>query len=183
MHFFPLPRFLSLRVMATKQSSSSDTCSTTFVQADPSTFRALVQKLTGPNEDSSGKLLPVTVPARLVGKSVSADMGPRRSTFKLQERRQTMKMLGLKLGSIQQRNIKGEALLVSPISPLDFFSFSPKTPISPPSSSSSCSSWDVLKEEKAISEKGFYLHPSTPRSSKPELLPLFPLHSPGESSS
>ncbi|XP_077216506.1 VQ motif-containing protein 11-like [Tasmannia lanceolata] len=159
----------------TKPSSSSDPSSnlTTYVQADPSTFRALVQKLTGANDDSSDKL-PVTFPARSTGKSVSANMGLRRSAFKLQERRQNMRKLEIKLGSILH---KGEVLLVSPVSPLDLFSSSP---------SSSSSSWDVLKEEKAIADKGFYLHPSplsTPRNSEPELLPLFPLHSPRESSS
>ncbi|RVW21900.1 VQ motif-containing protein 4 [Vitis vinifera] len=41
-------------------------------------------------------------------------------------------------------------------------------------------------EEKAIAEKGFYLHPSpmsTPRDSEPQLLPLFPVTSPRVSGS
>lgn len=71
--------------------------------------------------------------------------------------------------------------MVSPVSPLDMFtrgsSSSPRTPHSP---------IDEEEEEKAIAEKGFYLHRSplsTPRGgggggAEPELLPLFPLHSP-----
>ncbi|KAI4381980.1 hypothetical protein MLD38_007994 [Melastoma candidum] len=34
------------------------------------------------------------------------------------------------------------------------------------------------EEEKAIAEKGFYLHPVSTLPRPPELLPLFPLHSP-----
>ncbi|KAB5560609.1 hypothetical protein DKX38_005566 [Salix brachista] len=40
---------------------------------------------------------------------------------------------------------------------------------------------DTDAEEKAIKEKGFYLHPSpgsTPRETEPRLLPLFPITSP-----
>lgn len=40
---------------------------------------------------------------------------------------------------------------------------------------------DMVAEDKAIKEKGFYLHPSpanTPRDSEPRLLPLFPVTSP-----
>lgn len=175
-------------MMATSKSSPSDQGSspaqTTFVQADPSTFRALVQKLTGATPDTKH---PVTVPARPSLRSVSADMGPRRPAFKLQERRQSMRKLEIALATppLQYpacRNLKGEMLLVSPVSPLDhLFSFSPRTPTSPCLSSSA--SWEE-EEERAIAEKGFYLHPSplnTPRNGEPELLPLFPLHSPRDS--
>nr|DAD45023.1 TPA_asm: hypothetical protein HUJ06_003253 [Nelumbo nucifera] len=144
---------------------------TTFVQADPSTFRAVVQKLTGATDDPSMEKLPVTVPARQATKSSVGEMGPRKTTFKLHERRQSMRKLEIKLGGIAARQV-----LVSPVSPLDLFSRgSPRTPRSP-----------LEEEERAIAEKGFYLHPSplnTPRIAEPELLPLFPLHSPRESSS
>ena len=59
----------------------------------------------------------------------------------------------------------------SPVSPLDAAARgSPRSP-------------HEEQEERAIAEKGFYLHPisplATPRGSEPpELLPLFPLHSP-----
>uniref|UniRef100_A0A6N2KXZ4 VQ domain-containing protein n=1 Tax=Salix viminalis TaxID=40686 RepID=A0A6N2KXZ4_SALVM len=45
---------------------------------------------------------------------------------------------------------------------------------------------DTDAEEKAIKEKGFYLHPSpgsTPRETEPRLLPLFPITSPNIQSS
>ncbi|XAR50525.1 hypothetical protein NMG60_11004871 [Bertholletia excelsa] len=165
---------------------------TTFVQADPSTFRAVVQRLTGASQDSSQKL-PVTHPARLAPKPVSGDMGPRRSAFKLQERRQGARKLEIKLGNNGYgfppsgssgspaarirgfQGLAGEAVMVSPVSPLDLFGRgSPVTPRSP-----------AEEEERAIAEKGFYLHPSplsTPRGSEPELLPLFPLRSPRDDS-
>lgn len=45
---------------------------------------------------------------------------------------------------------------------------------------------DAEAEEKAIKEKGFFLHPSpttTPRDTEPRLLPLFPTTSPRASGS
>ncbi|XP_068643915.1 VQ motif-containing protein 11 [Aristolochia californica] len=148
---------------------------TTFVQADPATFRALVQKLTGSNS-SSHPHSPGSARS-----SSEHPIGPRKSSsFKLHERRQSMRKLEIKLSSAtSHKNIinkgGGANLLVSPVSPLDHLSsFSPKTPTSP------CLT--ELEEERAIAEKGFYLHPSlinTPRrGGDPELLPLFPLHSP-----
>ncbi|CAA0816454.1 VQ motif-containing protein 11 [Striga hermonthica] len=126
---------------------------TTFVQADPSTFRAVVQRLTG------------AAAAKPPGKPISGEVGPRRPAFKLHERRPTARKLEVKLGA-------AAAALNSPVSPLDYLSAaargSPRTPME--------------EEERAIAEKGFYLHPSplnTPRGSDPpELLPLFPLRSP-----
>ncbi|KAF8389257.1 hypothetical protein HHK36_025950 [Tetracentron sinense] len=167
---------------------------TTFVQADANTFRELVQKLTGAGEDSPEKL-PITLPARFSARSCNSGDGiaPRRSTFKLQERRQNMRKLEIKLGLTSLRNSgpyspRQTYLVVSPIS-------SPVTPLSsdplfsghfPGSGSNSPSSPTVSEEEKAIAEKGFYLHRSplsTPRGSEPpELLPLFPLSSPKEQS-
>ncbi|XP_043703049.1 VQ motif-containing protein 31-like [Telopea speciosissima] len=187
--------------------SGSDSVSshTTFVQADPSTFRAVVQKLTGATNDPSLKKLPVTVPARQTGKGLFGEMGARKPAFKLQERRQSLRKLEIKLeaasfgggggggagiyspsavgggaAATRQRCFMGgvgEMTLVSPVSPFDLLSRgSPRTPtprLTPEE-----------EEERAIAEKCFYLHPSprsTPRSSEPELLPLFPLHSPRDS--
>ncbi|XP_058114285.1 VQ motif-containing protein 11-like [Magnolia sinica] len=174
--------------MANKPSPSDQGSTlTTFVQADPSTFRALVQKLTGADGSSPHPKLPITVTARHSPKPVLADMGPRRHAFKLQERRQNMRKLEINPGPTPRhaRSLKGDMMLVSPVSTLDrLFSCSPRTPTSPslslssPSPSSSSPCWE---EERAIAGKGFYLHPTAvnaPRSSEPELLPLFPLHSP-----
>lgn len=147
---------------------------TTFVRAEPNNFRELVQKLTGAPEDSPEKL-PVTTPARPSSKTWTPGepTGVRRSPFKLQERRHTMRKLEIQLGLTSIRNSTSRMLRLS--SPIP----SPVTPLrgdSPLSSSSSS------EEEKAIAEKGFYLHPSplnTPRGSDPpELLTLFPLTSP-----
>ncbi|XP_059658280.1 VQ motif-containing protein 31-like [Cornus florida] len=163
---------------------------TTFVQADTTTFRELVQKLTGASGDSADKL-PVTLPARLSSKpSNSVDAtGIRRSPFKLQDRRPSMRKLEIKLGLTSLRNSPPPShhsprqthLVASPIQ-------SPVTPLgcdtvfSARVGAESPSSPAVLEEEKAIAEKGFYLHPSplsTPmKSEPPELLTLFPLTSP-----
>ncbi|KAH7547426.1 hypothetical protein FEM48_Zijuj01G0308800 [Ziziphus jujuba var. spinosa] len=171
---------------------------TTYVQADPSTFRAVVQKLTGAPEDPSAQKLPLTLPSRFINpKPTTNEMGPRRSAFKLHERRQTTKKLELKLNANSATTIAGgrgtiinspsstttsssscgglfgrQMVMVSPVSPLELLTRgSPRTPVSP-----------FPEEDRAIAEKGFFLHPSplsTPRGSEPpELLPLFPLHSP-----
>ncbi|XP_061340105.1 VQ motif-containing protein 11 isoform X2 [Gastrolobium bilobum] len=171
--------------------SDPTTPNTTFVQADPSNFRAVVQKLTGASEDPSAQKLPLTLPSR-----------PKKPNFKLHERRNAAaKKLELSIGVserpmmmmfnsnnnnintnmnmspcsyVRSRALMGETMLMaSPVSPLEVLARgSPRTPISP----------HEEEEERAIAEKGFYLHPSplsTPRASQPpELLPLFPLHSP-----
>ncbi|GAV92553.1 VQ domain-containing protein, partial [Cephalotus follicularis] len=173
-------------------SSSSPTSPspTTYVQADTNTFRDLVQKLTGLAGDT-GKL-PGTFPARLTSKpSLPGDpTGPRRSAFKLQERRQTMRKLEIKLGLTNLRNSQSH-YTSSPSKTQRVHSPIP-SPVTPLGSESrfllsshteSLASPTVLEaEEKAIAEKGFYLHPSplsTPRGSEaPELLTLFPLSSP-----
>ncbi|KAJ9190001.1 hypothetical protein P3X46_001238 [Hevea brasiliensis] len=159
---------------------------TTFVQADPATFRTIVQKLTGAPDDLSTQKLPITHPNR-----PSAIPGPKRPAFKLHERRQSAKNLQINLNSNSTINNSFEhpdlfqfrqraGFLVSPVSTLDFFGArtSPKSPCE-----EFCSRGSPRdEEERAIAEKGFYLHPSplsTPRGAEPpELLPLFPLHSP-----
>ncbi|MCL7041483.1 hypothetical protein MKW94_028774 [Papaver nudicaule] len=183
---------------------------TTFVQADPSTFRAVVQKLTGVTENPLFEKLPVTthsnLPSPRSSSAAARSNGSRNSSFKLHERRQyhnnTMRKLEIGTGFVHHQGFstsnalvnyhknqfrssspccfnggdqKKNMVLMSPVSTLDHHFFpSPRTPRSPQE-----------EEEKAISEKGFYLHPS-PRSktsSNPQLLPLFPLTSPRDSSS
>ncbi|XP_060206563.1 VQ motif-containing protein 11 [Lycium barbarum] len=160
---------------------NSSTPNTTFVQADPSNFRAVVQRLTGATQDSSSVKLPVTGPG---------PAGPRRPAFKLHERRQSARKLeimlnnggssfggpamgfgcGPHLSPSSPSSARKRSFLASPISPLEMLTRgSPRSPI-------------MEEEERAIAEKGYYLHPSplsTPRGSEPpELLPLFPLQSP-----
>lgn len=65
-------------------------------------------------------------------------------------------------------------LALSPVTPLVEYPFGK-------SSSSFEGNSSSVEEEKAIAEKGFYLHPSprtsTPKGSEPLLLPLFPVTS------
>ncbi|KAL5699086.1 hypothetical protein ACHQM5_030034 [Ranunculus cassubicifolius] len=140
---------------------------TTFVQADTHTFRELVQKLTGADDNSVQKL-PITLPSRYSSRSSTNDsVGPRRSGFKLQERRHHMRKLEIKTSVRQASSGYYPRQLLSPVP-------SPVTPLI-----SDRVFLGVEEEDKAIAEKGFYMHPS-PRGSEqtPELLPLFPLESP-----
>jgi len=82
------------------QEKELASATTTFVQADTSSFRELVQKLTGVSNSDLDKKLPITLPSRqqaakidnssfrdLIPKPV-VDMSARRPSFKLHERRQ-----------------------------------------------------------------------------------------------
>ncbi|XP_020252117.1 VQ motif-containing protein 31-like [Asparagus officinalis] len=155
--------------------------STTFVETDPTTFKELVQRLTGPNYRSSAKTSPSTSSTALKPASV------KRPTFKLQDRRQGRRQ---KLTIIRPN---------TPVVPLMGFTLSSpsghhSTLISPSAyisglklSDEKCKKASSLgsdeeAEEKAIRERRFYLHrsptASRPNSSEPELLTLFPLTSP-----
>ncbi|XVF86405.1 hypothetical protein PTKIN_Ptkin18bG0037200 [Pterospermum kingtungense] len=162
----------------------------TFVQADPSTFRTIVQKLTGASDDPSAPKLPLTYPPRA---AASSDIGPKKRVFKLHERRKAIKKLEIKLNNDYNNlnmgknecpsdffSVRQRGFLVSPVSTLDLWSR-----VSPTSAGESEITRSLVEEEEEraiIVEKGFYLHPSplsTPRErAEPELLPLFPLHSP-----
>ncbi|KAI5660463.1 hypothetical protein M9H77_29256 [Catharanthus roseus] len=130
---------------------------TTFVQANPSNFKSIVQKLTG--------LSPPT--PRFAGKSNFGEMGPRGTPFKLHERRQTSRKLEINLADgngigsgsgINQMGFlgfgsggSGVGEMVSPVSPLEIFGkVSPQSPY--------CDSEQEAKnkkdeEMKEISEK------------------------------
>ena len=166
---------------------------TTFVQADPATFRALVQKLTG---------------APGSGGSAPAPAAPVMRRPKQEERRRAAPArLELARPQPLYYSHHHHRLMHSPVSPMDYAyvmassssssssslpSSSSSLSPSPPASSSSCGEVVITKEEeereeKAIASKGFYLH-SSPRSGgagdgeRPKLLPLFPVHSPRSSS-
>lgn len=122
-HLLYKPSFISCSAISFMASSSNNSSAattmapaaaygsdsaTTFVQADPSTFRQIVQKLTGAPDDPSSPKLPVTHPARAVTSAAAAitpaavagaNMGPKRPAFKLHERRQTAKKLEIKLNN------------------------------------------------------------------------------------
>ncbi|CAN1783115.1 VQ motif-containing protein 11 [Linum perenne] len=154
--------------------------STTFVQADAATFRELVQKLTGLAPDADAKTHHAPKQAPNHPNTANLINSPRRSSFKLQERRHTIRKLEIK-------NTSGTSPCSSPCyesSPIA----SPVTPLIPSCAAdspffSSTETSPSTEEERAIAEKRFYLHPSplsTPRggSDAPELLTLFPLTSP-----
>ncbi|GFZ05651.1 VQ motif-containing protein [Actinidia rufa] len=139
--------------------SETNGCPTTFIQADTSTFKQVVQMLTGSPETTKQASKP-------------AKTGPKKPGFKLHERRNSLKNLkmiipGLALDSVLSPS---QSKILSP-SVLDLrqLVLSPKTPL------------NSSLEEKAIAEKGFYLLGSpvtTPRGTEPQLLPLFPVTSP-----
>ncbi|TKY66510.1 VQ motif-containing protein 4 [Spatholobus suberectus] len=181
--------------------SDSTPYPTTFVQADTSTFKQVVQMLTGSSETTKPhpqQQDPVPPPPS----SKNFNIPPMKTTpkkqqgFKLYERRNNNLKNTLMINTLVP-NFAHSPGLSSPHKPeilspslLDFpsLTLSPVTPLnddpfdkSSPSLGSSSS-----EEEKAIAEKGFYLHPSplsTPRGFEPQLLPLFPVTSPRVSES
>ncbi|KAE8649934.1 hypothetical protein Csa_012580 [Cucumis sativus] len=168
------------RHVITASSPPPSTSPTTFVQADTNSFRDLVQKLTGFAGDS--EKLPVTHLSKLSSSKPfpppAADYhtGPRRSPFKLQERRHTIRKLEIQLAltrpfknSSPSHTRRVDSPVPGPVTPLAAESLffrrpSVTSPLSPP----------VTAEDKAIADSGFYLHPSPRSSQPPELLNLFP---------
>lgn len=129
---------------------------TTFVQAEPSNFRSVVQKFTGHESDK----LP-----SVVGKSNSG-------VKILHERRHSAtKLENIFTGNkttimCTRKRIISSNFLASPVSHLEILT-------------RGSTEEEEEEEERAIAEKRFYLHPTTPRASQPpKLLPLFPLYSP-----
>lgn len=147
---------------------------TTFVQADTNSFKQVVQMLTGstkPTQDPSPAPPKVSIPPIKTGQQ-------KKQGFKLYERRNSLKN-GLMINPNSAPKFGyGSPRFHEILSPsiLDFpsLALSPVTPLSVGNSS---------EEDRAIAEKGFYLHPSpraaTPGSTaEPQLLPLFPVTSP-----
>ncbi|CAH9119759.1 unnamed protein product [Cuscuta epithymum] len=153
---------------------------TTFVQADSSSFKQVVQMLTG----SSGTAKNPSDPPP------SAAAGGNRG-FSLPPKKQGFKAL------YERRNVHKNGFMISPLIPggasprkpeilspsiLNFpsLALSPVTPLNEdaPFGNSSPSVGNSSEEDRAIAEKKFYLHPSprsaTPRDSPPQLLSLFP---------
>ncbi|KQJ84950.1 VQ motif-containing protein 11 [Brachypodium distachyon] len=156
------------RAAAAAGGSNGD-ANTTFVQADPATFRALVQKLTGAAPAAAEP------PAAFVRRP------------KLQERRRARPLELARPHPLYHnhlhRHYQSQFMMhqqYSPVSTMDGGLVLAATPS--PSSSASCGAVVISKEEeereeKAIACKAFYLH-SSPRSAdsqRPKLLPLFPV--------
>ncbi|KAK6154350.1 hypothetical protein DH2020_008598 [Rehmannia glutinosa] len=159
---------------------------TTFVQADTTTFKHVVQMLTG----SSDTAKPPSSAARGGGGGIPPikSTGQKKQGFKLYERRNSLKN-GLMINTIGPGLSQGSNFsprkpeILSP-SILDFPSLvlSPVTPLNEDNlSKPSAAPSPLVEEDKAIAEKKFYFHPSprtTPRDAEPQLLPLFPVTSP-----
>ncbi|URE46147.1 hypothetical protein MUK42_13906, partial [Musa troglodytarum] len=177
----------------------------TFVQADTSSFKQVVQMLTGSAETvaaaaaASAAAAGSTAQRAPVAPATKAT-GPKKPAFKLYERRNSLKNLKVlsplipaffnsnpsSLVAAAGFSPRKQPEILSP-SMLDFPSLvlSPVTPLIPDPfnrpphhPTSAAAKW---AEDRAIAEKGFYLHPS-PRASTdaepPRLLPLFPVTSP-----
>ncbi|KAG2569257.1 VQ motif-containing protein 11-like [Panicum virgatum] len=196
----------SPRVVREAAAAGCADANTTFVQADPATFRALVQKLTGaPGGTAAEKQRQQQEEAVTTVAQQHAPPPPPPRRPKLQERRRAAPAR-LELArphpsatSFYYYHHRGHGLMHSPVSPMDAYvlasSSSSPSPLSSsssmtpsPHSSPSCGGVVISKEEeereeKAIASKGFYLHAS-PRGAaagdgeRPKLLPLFPVHSP-----
>lgn len=188
--------------------SDSNPYPTTFVQADTSSFKQVVQMLTGSSESPKASKPPQPHPQDPIPNSSKTfnippmKMTPKKQGFKLYERRNNLKNTLIintlipnfapnsgfsprKPEILSPSLLDFPSLSLSPVTPLDDDESDPfekSSPLLTTSSSLSSSS----EEERAIAEKGFYLHPSpltTPRDSEPRLLPLFPVTSPRVSES
>ncbi|XP_073134683.1 VQ motif-containing protein 4 [Henckelia pumila] len=176
---------------------------TTFVQADTTSFKKVVQMLTGSSETArmASRPEPVRSPIPPIKTGAKKD----KSSSKLYERRSSLKHfkispLGPGLANTRPGILAGHSgtprpgtpeilspsildfpsLVLSPVTPLIHDPFN-RSPVHLQMAAANCNNMDVEAEEKAIKEKGFYLHRSpanTPRDSEPRLLPLFPVTSP-----
>ncbi|XP_019175581.1 PREDICTED: VQ motif-containing protein 4-like [Ipomoea nil] len=177
-------------VLPVTRSEPNSPYPTTFVQADASSFKQVVQMLTGSPDPA--KPAAVSPPSRNPIPPVKAGVTKKeKSASKLYERRNSLKNfklnpLGPGFGLLPGR--PGLPEILSP-SILDFPSLvlSPVSPLipdpfnRPPHAAPPAGALNMEAEEKAIAKKGFYFHPSpanTPKDSEPRLLPLFPLTSP-----
>ncbi|KAF8751435.1 hypothetical protein HU200_012111 [Digitaria exilis] len=165
---------------------------TTFVQADTTSFKQVVQMLTGAEPPITKNDQTTTATAGNSGggggqAAAGGPCRPKKPSFKLYERRSSMKNLKmiapLAMGPPPSPRRATAPEILSP-SVLDFPSLrlsSPVTPLAgdPFSRGSPASTSSEEAERAAIAERGFFLHPS-PRGAAdpPRLLPLFPVTSP-----
>ncbi|KAL6845578.1 hypothetical protein ACP4OV_025073 [Aristida adscensionis] len=165
---------------------------TTFVQADTTSFKQVVQMLTGA-EQTAKNAAATTAPAAGNagsgggggGQAAGGPCRPKKPAFKLYERRNSMKNLKmiapLAMGPPPSPRRVAAPEILSP-SVLDFPSLRLSSPVTPltgdPFSRSPASSSSEEAERAAIAERGFFLHPSPRGAEPPRLLPLFPVTSP-----
>lgn len=182
------------------RSETTNPYPTTFVQADTSSFKQVVQMLTGSSE--TAKQASGSDPSSSSNSNSNSAKSsippirtaPKKPGFKLYERRNSLKnglMISPLIPGIHPHNSsfspRNKPEILSP-SILDFpsLALSPVTPLNEDPFYKSSPLTNLSEEDKAIAEKKFYLHPSprrTPRDSEPQLLPLFPVSSPRVSGS
>lgn len=165
---------------------------TTFVQADTTSFKQVVQMLTGAEQPAKNDAT-TTAAAAAAANSGSAGQAasggpcrPKKPSFKLYERRSSLKNLKmiapLAMGPPPSPR-RATPEILSP-SVLDFPSLRLSSPVTPLTgdpfnrSPASTSSSSEEAERAAIAERGFFLHPSPRGAEPPRLLPLFPVTSP-----
>ncbi|KAJ0018797.1 hypothetical protein Pint_10554 [Pistacia integerrima] len=193
------------------RSDSANPYPTTFVQADTTSFKQVVQMLTGSSETAKLASKPASQPDPNSNKThnippiKSIPKKQQQSGFKLYERRNSLKNLKInplnpnpfitsgfsprKPEILSPSILDFPSLVLSPVTPLIPDPFDRSGPVNYINKSglhADSSKMDREAEEKAIKEKGFYLHPSpstTPRDAEPRLLPLFPVTSPRVSGS
>ncbi|KAJ4726328.1 VQ motif-containing protein [Melia azedarach] len=195
------------------RSTETNPYPTTFVQADTTNFKQVVQMLTGSSEtakqaSSSSSKPPAPSDPSLPPPNTSNNKSnfvippiktttPKKQNFKLYERRannfKNSLMINTLLPTLANNSSFSPRNMPEILSPslLDFPKLALSSPVTPlnedPFNKSSPSLGNSSsEEERAIAEKGFYFHPSpisTPRDHEPQLLPLFPLTSPRVSGS
>ncbi|XP_047947197.1 VQ motif-containing protein 4 [Salvia hispanica] len=151
---------------------------TTFVQADTTTFKQVVQMLTGSPKPDPSPTPPRSGSGSGIGIPPIKSTNQKKQGFKLYERRNSLKN-GLIINTFSPNysnsnsnsNSKSPGILSPSILDFPALMLSPVTPI-------------INEEERAIADKKFYFHPS-PRTAPepPQLLPLFPVTSPRASTS
>ncbi|XP_010502738.1 PREDICTED: VQ motif-containing protein 19-like [Camelina sativa] len=184
----------------------SDHYPTTFVQADTSSFKQVVQMLTGTSSPRSpDSQRPPTTPSGkgnfVIPPFKTVQPKKHSGANKLYERRShggfnnhnliknslMINTLMIGGGSGSPRFSPRNQDILSP-SCLDFPKLALNSPVTPLKQGNSGNDGDpfdrmspLSEEERAIADKGYYLHQSpisTPRESEPQLLPLFPVTSP-----
>ncbi|KAI3887763.1 hypothetical protein MKX03_018610 [Papaver bracteatum] len=176
--------------------------STTFIQADTSSFKQVVQFLTGSSKHATKSSHNSVIDP--VSKSTIPPIKnkPKKQGLNLLERRSnsfknTIRISPFTPGSnfnqkqnsgFSPRDSKNIELLSPSILNFPSLVLSPVTPLLHQDSFNRSASTSTISSpvvDKEIAEKGFYLHPcsspsipNTPRDSEPQLLSLFPLTSP-----
>ncbi|XP_042058121.1 VQ motif-containing protein 4-like [Salvia splendens] len=166
----PLPTPPHTPTPKPRSHDASNPYPTTFVQADTTTFKHVVQMLTG-----SPKPDPSPTPRSGSGIGIKST-NQKKQGFKLYERRNSLKNRLIintfsPNSNYSNSNSKSPGILSPSILDFPALMLSPVTPI-------------INEEERAIADKKFYFHPS-PRTAPepPQLLPLFPVTSPRASTS